>query len=90
MSDDVFSLENIKLNFISLWMLSRIFELMTFCLEIGQGQLLASKLFMGLIAMVLTYKLQDLYIKVSINNFQSFMMLLVRDIFSDTHSENCY
>lgn len=28
--------------------------------------------------------------KVSINNFQSFMMSLVRDIFSDAHSENCY
>ena len=40
-------------------MLSRIFELMTFCREIGQGQLLASKIVMGLNAMVLTYKLQD-------------------------------
>ena len=46
---------------------------------------------MGLNAMVLTYKLQDFFfIKVSINNFQSFMMSLVRDIFSDAHSENCY
>lgn len=71
-------------------MLSRIFELMTFCREIGQGQLLSLKLFMGLNAMVLTYKLQDLYIKVSSNNFQYFMMSLVRDIFSDTHSENRY
>lgn len=61
---------------------------MTFCREIGQGQLLSLKLFMGLNAMVLTYKLQDLYIKVSSNNFQYFMMSLVRDIFSDTHSEN--
>ena len=51
-------------------MLSRVFELMTFCREIGQGRLLALKLFIGLYAMALTFKLQDLYIKVIINNFQ--------------------
>lgn len=48
---------------------------MTFCREIGQGLLLALKLLIGLYAITLTFKLQDLYIKV-INNFQFFKISL--------------
>ena len=75
-SDDVFFVGKHQTQFCQFVNAKSDFRVIRFFVKLDKDNS-ASKLFVGLCAMTLNYKLQDLYIKVSINNFQSFMMSLV-------------